>query len=65
MWIAAGGVIVILAMLYGIWRAGKSSGKTEQKKEDAENQAEDMAHDAEIGARPPVDAPFSGMRPKD
>jgi len=64
MWLAAGGVIVILAVIWATYAVGKSHGKTDQQKRDAENQAEDMAHDAKIAAHPPVDAPFSAMKGK-
>ena len=65
MWIAAGGVVVVLAVIWAAYAVGKRHGKTDQQKREAEIQAADMAHDAEIAARPPVDAPFSGMCPKD
>jgi len=65
MWIVTGGVVVVLAVIIAAYMVGRSHGKTDQQKRDAENQAEDMAHDAKIAAHPPVDAPFSAMRPKD
>jgi len=64
MWTVAGGVVVVLAIIWAAYAVGKSHGKTKQKKEDAERKAENMAHDAEIAARPPVDRPLSGMQPK-
>ena len=64
MWLAAGGIVVILAVIWAAYAVGKSHGKTDQQKREAEGRAEDMAHDAEISARPPVDRPLSGMQPK-
>ena len=64
MWIAAGGVIIVLVIVWAAYAVGKSHGKTKQKKEDAEGKAEDMAHDAVIASRPPIDRPLSGMQPK-
>jgi len=64
MWIAAGGIVVILAVIWAAYAVGKRHGKTDEQKKTAEIQAADMAHDAEISARPPVDRPLSGMQPK-
>ena len=65
MWTALAEVVIVLVAIAGALWGGVKYGETRQKKKNAENQAEDMAHDAEISARPPVDAPFSGMRGKD
>jgi len=65
MWLEVGRVIVELAVIWAAYAVGKSHGKTDQQKKDAEGRAEDMAHDAAVAARPPIDAPFSAMRPKD
>ena len=64
MWLATGGVVVVLAVIWAAYAVGKSHGKTKQKKEDAEGKAAEMAYYAKIAARPPIDRPLSGMQPK-
>jgi len=62
MWLATGGVVVVLAVIWAAYAVGKSHGKTKQKKEDAEGKAEDMAHNAAIASKPDVDRPLSKLR---
>ena len=64
MWIAIGGVVVILAVIWAAYAVGRSHGKTDQQRVNAEVQAEDMAHGAAVATQPPVDAPFSAMKGK-
>jgi len=65
MWIAAAALVFLILEGIALFFIGKRYGQNKEKQKNAETQAADMAHDAEIAARPPVDAPFSGMRPKD
>jgi len=64
MWIAIGGIVVILAVIWAAYAVGKSHGKTDQQKRDAENQAEDMARNAGVAAQPDIPRPLGGMRPR-
>jgi len=64
MWLAAGGVIVILAVIWAAYAAGRSHGKTDQQKQDAEIKAEDMARNADIASKPDVDRPLSKLFPR-
>lgn len=65
MWTSAGIVAVILVVIAGAYWVGLRMGKTKEQKDNAQDEAEERAHDAEIAAKPFVDSPFGGMRPKD
>jgi len=60
----AGGIIVILVVIWASYTVGKNKGKVDAEKIVSEKTASDMAHDAEIASKPFVDSPFSRMRPK-
>ena len=64
MWYAAGGVVIILAVIWAAYTVGKRHGKTEEKKDDAETRTDEMARDANIAARPTPARPLSSMLPK-
>jgi len=60
----AGGIIIVLVIVWASYMVGKSKGKIDAEKIISEKTAEDMVHDAEIASKPFIDSPFGGMRSK-
>ena len=60
-WIAAGGVIIILVVIFAAFVVGKKYGKSEQTRKDNQSRVEDMAHNADIASKPHTKRPLDEL----